>query len=200
MSQAVGVVQDSTWRVYFNTMVTGGEVCVWGAGLLYLLVLSVYTVPSAPLSDLSYAAGPHILRLSLCRQTIPGQTLTRHRHPSSALWAVQIQYNVRRTDQYPWERCWIRQSSWLHHCKESVPSTLLFLAGSLVIKYEALQENGRLLLDVSKPVLDAVKSWTPVSGLTSQGLNANYSQCGKVLLGSLLQVQLRRCPSKIHHC
>lgn len=74
---------------------------------------------------------------------------------------------------------------------ESVPPFLLFLAGSAVIRYEALQENGRLLLDASVPLLDVVKSWAPVSGHTSQGLNANYSKGGKVWHGSVSQVELR---------
>lgn len=37
-------------------------------------------------------------------------------------------------------------------------------------------------------------------GLPSQGLNANYSQRGEVLHGSVLQVELRkRSPYESHH-
>lgn len=112
------------------------------------------------------------------------RALTQHRHPAPPHprpLRQHVQQNVRRPDRYRQGRCRTRTSPrFPPPRREPVPPFLLFLAGSWVIRYEALQENGRLLLDASVPLLDVVKSWAPVSGHTSQGLNANYSKRGKV--------------------
>lgn len=83
------------------------------------------------------------------------RTLTRHHHPASALRYRSVSPGaVQGAEELlvpPPQR--VR------------PSALLFLAGSPVIKYEALQEKERLLPDVSMPVLDVVKSWAPVTGV-----------------------------------
>lgn len=115
----------------------------------------------------------------------PTPAPSSHATPAPRLRPLRqhVQQNVRRPDRYRQGRCRTRTSSRFHRRGEPVPPCLLFLAGSWVIRYEALQENGRLLLDASVPLLDVVKSWAPVSGHTSQGLNANYSKRGKVWYG-----------------
>lgn len=155
-------------------------------------MLGVYTVPSVPLSDPSCAAGPHILRLSRCRWNL----FQPHACPklSRDITIMQQADPLKRAaNRSVSPRAVLDAEEPLVPPRQRArPSALLFLAGSLVIKYEAPQENGRLLLDVSMPVLDVVKCWAPVSGHTSQGLNANYSQRRKVLLRSVLQVALRK--------